>query len=92
MISNTVNETRIVEALHRVPVERWGEVLQILEGMTQLPWSSNEPAPICTGTDLRDSSLIGIWADRTDVVDNRDFARQLRKQASGRGIADAPGH
>src|SRR5436190_1860745 len=38
---------------------------------------STAPAssPVQTGTDLRDSDLIGIWSDRTDIGNSQEFAR-----------------
>jgi hypothetical protein len=54
-----------------------------------------DPSPVRTGTDLAGSELIGIWSDRTDITDARDFSRQLRHEASHRqlkGKSDAAGH
>lgn len=34
---------------------------------------------------LLDSPLTGIWADREDITDGAEFARQLRERASKRG-------
>jgi len=31
--------------------------------------------------DLRDSEFFGMWANRTDITDSVDFARQLRRRA-----------
>jgi hypothetical protein len=90
----TVSEQQILEALHRLPVERWPEVLHILERMAPAPSAAGALPPIRTGADLLHSGLIGIWADRTDITDNREFARQLRQQASHRrlrGKSDAAG-
>lgn len=35
-------------------------------------------------SDLLNSGLIGMWADRTDIGDGREFARRLREQAQSR--------
>jgi hypothetical protein len=51
-----------------------------------------EPAPAETtgkpttisAADLLQSGLIGIWADRTDISDSREYARRLRDQAQTR--------
>lgn len=41
-----------------------------------------EPAPRpMTARDLLDSELVGMWADRTDIGDSSEYARQLREQA-----------
>jgi predicted RNase H-like HicB family nuclease len=37
-----------------------------------------------TGEALLASGLVGIWADRTDIGDTLEFARELRKQAEKR--------
>lgn len=34
--------------------------------------------------DLLKSPLIGMWADREDIVDSAEFARELREHASRR--------
>lgn len=46
-----------------------------------------EPAPsagkprMMSASDLLHSGLVGMWADRTDLGDSREFARRLREQA-----------
>jgi hypothetical protein len=37
-----------------------------------------------TASDLLDSDLVGMWAERTDIGDSREFARRLREQAQSR--------
>ncbi|MFC1466884.1 MAG: hypothetical protein ACFLMY_18765 [Candidatus Brachytrichaceae bacterium NZ_4S206] len=37
-----------------------------------------------TARALLDSGIVGIWKDRTDMVDSVAFARQLREQAQTR--------
>ena len=34
--------------------------------------------------ELLESGLVGLWADRTDIDDSVDFARDLRRRASRR--------
>jgi hypothetical protein len=34
--------------------------------------------------DLLESPLVGMWADREDIADSAEFARQLRERASRR--------
>lgn len=49
-----------------------------------------EPAPSAgkqramSASDLLHSGLVGMWADRTDIGDSREFARRLREQAQTR--------
>ena len=42
------------------------------------------PKKVLTMGDLLDSPLIGMWADREDITDSAEFARQLRDRASKR--------
>ncbi len=37
-----------------------------------------------TASDLLESGLVGMWADRKDIGDSLAFARSLRSQASQR--------
>jgi hypothetical protein len=83
-MDNTVSEETILHALRRVPEDRWNAVLQFLETL-------ENPAPIRTSSDLLQSDLIGLWADRDDLGDSREFARRLRQEAERRDRpADAP--
>ncbi len=36
---------------------------------------------------LRRSGLIGMWADRKDIVDGGSYARRLREKAQRRGVS-----
>lgn len=83
----TISEQAILDSLHQVPEERWGEVLSFLDALKDA-----EPA-IRTGEDLIRSGLVGSWADRKDLGSGREFAQQSRRQAEARrGVADAAGH
>ena len=77
-----ITPDQILNAIQHVPSERWSEALRTIESLQESPTAS-EPTGSCvrTGVDLRDSSLIGIWADRSDLVDNHKFARKLRRPA-----------
>jgi hypothetical protein len=82
MSIENVTTDEILDAIQRVPVQRWGEVMQAIESLQAEPvLSTAARANVRTGTDLQGSELIGIWADRTDVRDNHDFARDLRREA-----------
>jgi hypothetical protein len=82
-----VDEQAITDALHQVPAERWDEVLSFLQAL------KNDVRPIRTGADMAKSELVGIWADRDDIGDSREFARRLRREAENRqGPTDAAGH
>ena len=93
MSTADVTTQEILNAIQRVPAERWGEVLQAIESLQPQPSAST--SPVRTGADLRGSDLIGIWADRTDLGNGREFARRLRHDAEQRnrqGWSDAAGH
>lgn len=42
-----------------------------------------EPKALTLG-DLLESPLVGMWADRDDIVDSAEFARKLREHTSRR--------
>jgi hypothetical protein len=80
-----ITPDQLINAIQNVPPERWGEALRAIERLQGSAAESKHTGPsIKTGTDLRDSPLIGIWADRTDIPDNHAFARELRRQAEQR--------
>ncbi len=81
----SVTSDDILSAMQNVPVSRWAEALDAIKAL-QAPSapSLNQSRPIRTGMDLRDSELIGIWADRSDITDSCEFARELRRQAEQR--------
>ena len=39
-----------------------------------------------TGAELAKSEIVGIWADRTDIGDSVEFARELRRRVERREI------
>ncbi len=47
-------------------------------------WGSNEGKQPLTAQALRESGLVGIWKDRTDIGDTLEYARELRRRASTR--------
>jgi len=52
-----------------------------LAGMTRTPLR-------LTVRQLRQSGLIGLWKDRSDMEDSSAYARRLREQAQQRGRPD----
>jgi hypothetical protein len=90
---STVNEQALLEELHQVPRDRWTEVLTFIRSLQPVEHRTSGVTPICAGVDLAGSDLIGIWADREDIQDSREFARDLRRRAEKRSEAtDAAGH
>jgi hypothetical protein len=95
MSSANVTPQQILDAIQRVPEVRWPEVLQTIERLQTNPAAEpNTPTPVRSGADLRGSALIGVWADRTDIVNSREFAKDLRRQAEQReqGPSDPARH
>ena len=83
-----------MSAIHlRKSIEKDGELV-----LTGLPWkkgaevevtieteTAEPPRRQMTAADLLNSGLVGMWADRDDIGDSSEFARQLREKAQRRG-------
>jgi hypothetical protein len=84
-MSATVNEQTILDALHQISHDRWGDVLAFIESLHPggEPAREAEKDPV-TAADLLASGLVGLWSDRSDIGDSREFARRLREQAQSR--------
>lgn len=94
MAETVISEQQVLDALRQVPAERWPEVLRFVKALERAN-SRVMPTgpPLRTFADLLNSGLVGIWADRTDITDNREFARKLRYEAEHRWEHDdAAGH
>jgi hypothetical protein len=48
--------------------------------------AKEQPSAIRTFGDLLRSEFFGMWADREDIQDNVEFAKQLRQKAWKRDI------
>jgi hypothetical protein len=72
-----------------LPYEK-GQIVEVI--MFPQP-KSPAPQKRLTVRQLRESGLIGLWKDRTDIEDSTVYARQLREQAQKRGdiTYDLPG-
>jgi hypothetical protein len=73
-----VSEQTILDALHQVSAQRWDEVLHFLENL------KNDASPIRTGAEMAKSELVGMWADRDDIGDSREFVRRLQREIETR--------
>ena len=84
-MSAIVSEETILDALHQISPDRWGDVVAFIESLRPVdePAPETEKRPL-TAADLLASGLVGLWADRTDIGDSREFARRLREQAQMR--------
>lgn len=80
----TIEETQVLNALRALKQEEWPEVLDFIGYLRHRNKAAPPGHPQLTALDLAQSDLVGIWADRTDVTDSLDFARQLRDKAERR--------
>jgi hypothetical protein len=83
-VSTNVSEQAILDALHQVPQQRWGQVLAFLESLRTGDETGPEEKRRMTAADLLNLELVGLWADRADIGDSREFARRLRERAQTR--------
>ena len=67
-----------------VPVGRSEADKEVRVTVDSLAPASQAARTTMTAADLLQSGLVGIWADRTDIGDSREFARHLREQAQTR--------
>lgn len=84
MSAEPVDEQTILDALRHVPRNRWSDVQAYLRSLGAVESSSRAVKCPMTAADLLQSGLVGLWADRTDMGDSREFARRLREQAQTR--------
>lgn len=84
MLGESINEQTIVEELQKVPKERWARVVAFIQSLRLGPEQATEEKRSMTAADLLQSGLVGLWADRTDLGDTREFARLLREKAQTR--------
>jgi len=81
----SVTENDIVRALHEVPAQEWANVLDFVASLRRATKQEDgADPPIVTAADLVNSDVVGLWADRADIPDSREFARQLREKAQRR--------
>ena len=59
------------------------DVYVVVINRADVPAAVTKPAGI-TGAELAESEIVGMWADREDITDSAEFARQLRQRASRR--------
>ena len=72
-----ITEQSILEELYKLPAGQWAEVLKFISFLQY----STKPAPVLTARELLASPLVGAWAERSDIGDNLEYARQLRQDA-----------
>jgi len=60
------------------------ETNQKVEITIQPLTAQEEEKKYITGEELAKSEIVGMWADRKDIKDNLEFARELRRRAGQR--------
>jgi len=77
----------IVKALKRVPKARLSVVRALVQALAVPEPTSNglRKGRSRKNLSLLDTPFCGIWAEREDIVDERTYARQLRRMVETRG-------
>ena len=78
-MSVTVNEQTILDALHQLSRDRWGDVLAFIKSLRPVdePAQEIEKRPL-TASDLLASGLVGLWLERSDIGDSAEYAAMIR--------------
>ena len=81
-----ITEEQVLAALRELETGRWEEVLDFIGYLRQRgkPKTHRTGTATLTARALATSGLVGLWADRTDLPDSPEYARQLRRQAEQR--------
>jgi len=77
-ISTTMQEDGELH-LSNLPFRR-GQTLELVIDIDMV----SQLSPTWTAQQLLESSLVGLWADRIDLVESVSYARSLREQAQHR--------
>jgi hypothetical protein len=86
MSVESVTEKQVLEQLSDLEPSRWAEVLDFIGYLKQ----RDSRARAESGTreliarDLLESQVVGLWADRDDIGNSLEYARQLRREAEHR--------
>jgi hypothetical protein len=86
MSTGTVTPHQVLEELKDLEPSRWSEVLDFISFLKErASGEPTEPGPQqLTAHALLQSEVVGLWADREDIGNSLDFARQLRREAERR--------
>lgn len=83
MFAERVTQQQVLEELQSLEPSRWSEVLDFIGYLKEkaIREQAESGPQELTARVLLQSEVVGLWADRTDIGDNLDFARRLRHQA-----------
>jgi hypothetical protein len=86
MSVENVTEKQVLDELLNLEPSRWFEVLDFIGYLKE----KDSRAQAKPGTrklmarDLLESRIVGLWADRDDIGNSLEYARQLRREAEHR--------
>lgn len=82
MFTERVTQQQVLEELQSLEPSRWSEVLDFIGYLKEkaIREQAESGPQELTARVLLQSEVVGLWADRTDIGDNLDFARRLRHQ------------
>jgi hypothetical protein len=86
MPRQNVTEKQVLEELSELEPSRWPEVLDFIGYLKQRAGRHQERSEVyeLTARDLLESRIVGLWADRDDISNSLEYARQLRREAEHR--------
>jgi hypothetical protein len=82
----TIEEGQMLTALRALQQEQWPEVLDYIGYLRYRSVAAPTATKQLTAIDLAQSDVVGIWADRKDIEDSLEYARQLRRDAEHRTV------
>ncbi len=86
MSATNVTQEEVLKELSDFEPSRWSEVLVFISTLKDKE-SRDQTLPEArelTARDLLYSAIVGMWMDRDDIDDSRDYAHQLRREAEHR--------
>ena len=81
-----VTEKQMLEELSDLEPSRWPEVLDFIGYLKERASRHQARSGVyeLTARDLLESRIVGLWADREDIGNSFEYARQLRREAEHR--------
>lgn len=81
MALSSTDEERVLKALRTLDFALWPEVIRYIQRLQEQPQKSeSQSAATISAVDLANSEIVGLWQDRTDIIDSTSFARRLRAE------------
>jgi hypothetical protein len=86
MPAENVTEKQVLEELSDLEPSRWPEVLDFIGYLKERASRRQGRSGVyeLTARDLLESRIVGLWADRDDIGNSLEYARQLRSKAEHR--------